>query len=433
MNKKILFLAAGMVMASASFAQKEKLKEAGKELEKAITAKEKNDGAAEIAAYQKAKEAIDAAVNDPTTKDNGKTWFTKAAIYMGMQENQQLNADHPYKEGISALKKAFELDQKLQSEEKVPNMLANGAFYYYNQGIQTYNNSKYGEAYNLFKSGAELLGQDKDKRFALIPVVDTIRAQSKMFMGYTSFYDEKFDVAVPLLNEAKGSPYLTGQTDIYIVLSQAYEKQGKSAEQLAVLQEAKAKFPGDKNIANAEINYFITSGKQDEVTKKLEEEIAKDPSNPELQINLGIIYAGMARPSGGAAPPANAAELHAKAEAAYKKAAELAPENATYQYQLGAYYFNQAADLNTVMNNLGTGKADQQKYNQLLVQRNALFTQALPLLEKSRSLFASRENKLKGEENKYYFDSLTALKEIYTIQDQLDKAKEIREKMNSMK
>ncbi len=430
MNKKTLFLAAGVMMATASFAQKDKLKEATKELDKAIENRNKPEEAA--TALQKAKAAIDLAVANPETSSNAKTWMTRAGVYIGMQENEKLAADNPYKEGIVALKKAFELDKKLAGESEGVNLTANAGVYSYNDGINVYNNSKFGAAYELFKTGSELLGPDKDKRFILMPFIDTVRAKSRMFMGYTAFYDDKPAVAVPLLEEAKNSPYIASSSDVYMELSRAYEKLGNKEKQLATIKEGRQKFPDDKNLSAVEVNYALSSGNQNEAIAKVEESIAKDPNNPDLQLNLGILYSALARPAGGAAPPANAKEYSDKAEAAYKKAVALSPDNATYFYQLGAFYFNQAADLNTHMNNLGTGKEDQKKYNEMLKQRDALFTQSLPSLEKSKELFMARKNDLKGEEARFYVGTLTALKEIYNRTDQADKVTEVKKLIAEM-
>lgn len=412
-------------MATASFAQKDKLNEAKKELNKATaSAKDKPDEA--VAAYQKGKEAIDLAAQNPETKDKPETWITRAGIYIGMQDNDKLNADNPYREGIVSLKKAIELNKKAESEADVVNMIANAAFFSYNDGINTYNQNKFDEAYALFRQSVDLLGPDKDKRFVLMPVIDTIRAQSQMFMGYTAFYGKRYDEAIAALSPLRTSPYLQKEANIYVILAQAYEQKQDKEQQLAVLKEGRQKFPDDKNLENLELNYFITSGKQDEMTSKLEESIAKNPTNPELQLNLGIVYANMAKPASGN-PPANAAEYLAKSEAAYKKAAELAADNPVYQYQLGAFYFNQAADLNTAMNNLGTSKAEQARYNEMLKQRDAYFGKALPYLEKSKDIFKAKgPSKLKGEEAKFYHNSLTALKEIYNRTDQTDKLAEIK-------
>lgn len=432
MNKKIVMLTAGVALATVSFAQKSKINEAAKELDNIEIAKIKKDDAAITASLLKAKDAINLAVNDESTKANAKAWFTKAVVYMAMQENQQTNADKPFKEGLAALNKAIELDKKYATDNQATSLLANGSFYYYNDGIATYNESKYEDAYNNFKAGSELTGADKDKRFAATPMVDTIRAQSRMFMGYTSFYAEQYERAIPLLLEAKASPYLSKEPNVYLVLAQAYEKTGKTADQVATLQEAKQKFPEDKNVANAELNYYISSGKEVEMTKKLEEAAAKEPGNPELVFNLGIVYEGMANPKGGAAPPANAAELNSKSEAAYGKALALAPDNANYNYQFGAFYYNQAAILNTNMNNLGSSKSEQQQYNTMLKKRDELFAKALPLLEKSKDGFGAREGKLTTTEHGFYRQSLDALSKIYAIQDKLDKAGEMKKKLNSL-
>lgn len=432
MFKKFLFIALSVTLSASVFAQKAKVNEAIKELEKAQTAEAKSDQAAATEAYQKAKAAIDAAMTDESTKANAKTLFTKAGIYLGMQNSTQLNADNPYKEGIHALKEAMTLDKKYEKEGQTYNLLANAAFYFYNDGISTYNRNEYDAAYNLFKEGADLLGPDKDKRFMLMPVIDTIRAQSRMFMGYTSFYDGKYDVALPLLEEAKTSTYLTGQeSNIYMVLAQVYEKTGKTEAQLAILKEGKEKFPNDKNLANMELNYYINSGKQEEMVAKLEEAIAKDPANPELPFNLGIVYEGMAKPTTGAAP-ANATELMNKAEAAYKKAAGLAPDNGNYAYQYGAFFFNQAAEISKDMNNLGTSKAEQAKYNQLKTEQDVLFEKALPLLEKSEELFSGKKASLQGSELDFYRQTLEALRNIYTTKDMEAKATAVREKLKGL-
>ncbi|HLU51140.1 MAG TPA: hypothetical protein VKZ42_03180, partial [Flavobacteriaceae bacterium] len=147
MYKKILFLAACLSFTTVSFAQKAKVNEAIREMEKAQTAASKSDAAKEAEAYTKAKAAIDLAMTDESTKDKAKTLYTKAGIYLGMQNNSQLNADNPYVEGLAALQKAIELDKKYEKEPQTASMLANSAFYLYNDGIQTYNNNKFAEAY----------------------------------------------------------------------------------------------------------------------------------------------------------------------------------------------------------------------------------------------------------------------------------------------
>jgi predicted Zn-dependent protease len=247
-----------------------------------------------------------------------------------------------------------------------------------------------------------------------------------MLSGYSFFYSGKNEDAIRLLKESAESTYLDNQPNIYLILAQAYEKTGDKALQLATLEAGKKKYPSDTNISNAVLNYYIASGQQEAMVSKLEEAIAKDPNNAELPFNLGIIYEGLAHPTTGAAP-ANAASYEQKAEAAYQKALSLNSEKGNYNYQLGALYFNQAVEFNKSMSSLGVGKEDQVKYNAQLKDRDALFAKALPLLEKSRDLYQANLSNLTGEEKGLFIQSLKALSQIYTIQNQLDKAKEARD------
>ena len=85
------------------------------------------------------------------------------------------------------------------------------------------------------------------------------------------------------------------------------------------------------------------------------------------------------------------------------------------------------------MNNLGNSKEDQKQYNELNKQKDELFANALPSLEKSRSLFEAKgANKLNADERKSYYNCLTGLKEIYVRMDQTDKAAEVRARINEL-
>jgi predicted Zn-dependent protease len=438
MNKKIIFLSAGIMMSAAAFAQKDKLREATKELETATSLKSNQDLAAP--SYTKAKDAIDLAVNHPDTKDKPQTWETKAGIYIGMQENAKLNADNPYQQGIEALKKATELDPKWASSEQAVNLIANAGFYSFNDAVKTYNQSHYNEAYKLFQQTKTLLGEEKDKRFILMPIIDTIRAQAVMFMGYTAYYDaindagrqaQQLDEAIKNLNLSKASPYLAQESNIYLVLAQAYDKKGDKANQTATIEEGLKKFPSDQNLRALDLNAAISGGSKDEAVKKLQEAIDKDPKNPDLYMNLGILNYTIAYPSDGSSN-AESAAYASKAEANYKKTVELAPENGTYNFQLGSLYYNNASRILTTMNTLGTSKADQAKYDLLSKDKDAEFAKALPYLEKARDIFNARRSKLTGEEMKEFANTLVGLKEIYTRIDQPEKSAAAKKLLNEI-
>jgi len=440
MNKQVIFLSAGIMMSAAAFAQKDKLRDAKNNLETATTAAK---ASADLAApaYTKAKEAIDLAVNNPDTKDKPETWLTKAGIYIGMQENPKLNADDPYKEGISALKKAMELNPKYNTDPQVIQLLVAGSFYDFNTGINQFNKGQYPLAYSTFKESADLLGPDKDKRFILTPMVDTIRAKAIMYAGRNAYYAgaaadgnaEMIGNAITNLSASKSSPYLEDddKSVVYLNLAQAYEKKGDKANQTATINEGLKKYPNDQNLKNLDLNAAIQGGSQTEAIAKMEDAAAKDPKNAAYQMNLGILYYTVAYPSGGKSP-ADAAAYSAKAEAAYLKALAIEPENASYNFQIGSYYYNNASRAINEMNSLGTSKADQAKYDQLNKEKDEMFKKSLPYLEKARDLFNAKRTKLNKDEGKEFINTLTGLKEIYSRMDQPEKSAEAKKLLNEI-
>jgi hypothetical protein len=419
-HKKVVFLSLALSFSAFSFAQKSNIREANRELDKAVAAQKDKKADEATEALKKAKAAIDLAVADPSTAGNAKAWYSKANIYFTLQGNENFSAQNPYKEALTALNKSFELDPKLKDDQETTILLVNGGFYTFNNGVDDYNDSKFDVAYIDFTSTLDLLGKKKEQRFILYPSVDTIRAQSKMLMAYSAFYLKKYDESLSLLKEMKDNEYLDKKPNIYIMLAQAYEKTGDKEAQLKAIEEGKQKFPEDANLSNAELNYYIASGKKDEMIAKLNEAAAKDPDNPELPFNLGMIYDHMAHPDTGN-PPANAGEYEQKAISFYQKAISMAPENGTYNYQFGAYYFNRAVEKNKALNDVAMN--DNVQYTALKKDRDDYFAKALPLLEKSRTIFSGSYDKLSAKEKDFYIQNLQALSKIYAIQNKLDQAK----------
>jgi len=433
MNKKFIVFSVGLLLSANVFGQKKILNQAKSDLDNAQKAAmlQQDDNAA--AAYTKAKDEINQAVAHPDTKDNADAWLTKAGIYIGMQANPKLNADNPYKEGVAALNKALELNPKLSTDETFINLTIRAADGAYRAAIDPYNTAHYSEAFDHFKQAKTLLGEDGDSRFKSMPDIDTVRANAVKYMGFSAFRsmnetganaDERLEEAIKDLNKAKNSPYLQGESDVYIALAQAYEKKGDKANQNATITEGLKKFPNDNNLRGLDINLTIETGSKDQAIQKMEEAIAKNPTNPDLYMNLGILNYNVGYPKDGTTNP-KADEYGAKAETAYKKAIELAPDNATYNFQLGSMYFNQAALITKQMNALGMSKDDQAKYTQLEKKMNEAFAKATPYLEKTKEIYYPKKGSLSKEQMTEYINCLTGLKEIYARSEQMDKKAEI--------
>jgi len=277
-----------------------------------------------------------------------------------------------------------------------------------------------------------LNGGKRFDKFEKIKTVDTIAANASMILAKCAYFSGKYEESIPLLTDAKNNP-ISKTPEVYECLIDAYDKTKNTTQELVIIKEGRAIFPADDKLRNDELNYYIVTGQQDDLTKKLEEEAAKSPGNAELQITLATAYAGLANPKTGTAP-SNKEELLIKAEGAYQKAVTLSPENAEYNYYYGVLYYNQAKEVNDQMNAItGGSDADLKKYDELKVKRDGFFGKALPLIDKAYQLFDAKAASLKPTEKPIYIGSMQALTQIYAIQSKMDKVEELKKKMAAAK
>jgi Tetratricopeptide repeat len=384
--------------------------------------------------FEEAKENIDKAMASPETKEKPKALLAKAMIYISLQGVEKYKATNPYREGTQALFKLIELKPDYE-RSSVDQLLAVAAYLYYNDGAKAYNDKKLDEAAECMKNVVKIHNMDGGKRFDKLPEgyqkkMDTVAAAAGLTLGNSSYYLGKYEESIPLLTAAKNNP-ISRSPSVYECLIDALNRQKNTTEAFAVIQEARKNYPDDATIRNFELNYYISNGKQDEILKKLEEAAAKDPNNADIQFNIATTYLGMAIPKG--PKPPNSADLLAKSEAAFTQTLKLAPDNAVYNYNFGALYFNQAIEFNDQMNAItGTSDADQKKYDALKAKRDGLFVKANVYFEKTYTILSANEKGLKKEEKDTYMHTLTALQQIYSMQSKMDKAKEMKTKLESM-
>jgi hypothetical protein len=384
---------------------------------------------------EEAKENIDKAMLDPETKDKPKALFVKGEVYMAMQMNEKYRAGNPYREASKSLVKLAETKADYE-KATVDQLLAVCGIYFYNDGVKAYNDKKYDEAIEFMRSVIKIRDLNGGKRFEKFPAqiqksFDSAVANANQTIAMSYYNQGKYEEAIPLLVSVKSNP-ITKTPAIYESLIYAYNILKKTPEAYATIQEARVAYPDDVNIRNSELNYFIQAGKQDDLAKKLEDASAKDPNNADILFNLATTYLTMANPKTGP-KPANAAELYVKAEDAYQRALKIAPDNASYNYNFGALYFNQATEVNDQMNAItGTSDADNKKYDDLKAKRDALFGKSMPYFEKAYTIFSGQEKTMRDEDKRTYKSTILALKEVYSRQNKLDKSAEMKKKYESL-
>lgn len=383
---------------------------------------------------KKAIETINDAVNSESLKNSGDAWFTRGEIYEKAAEKDTSKA--LLEESAMSYMKVLTIKPGYDKDMIDPKLLRIATLSR-NAGVAAYNDGKYDVAYNQFKKVVEIHDINGGKHFAGNKKFDTASAQALKFEGLCAFYAKKYDEALPVMIRAKENP-ISRDALVYSMLIDIYMEKNDNDNAVKTIDEAKAAYPKNTEIQRQEINYYSRTGKTDVLIKKLEEATTKDPNNSLLQYNLGVLYANMANPTDEnrqpKTKPANAKELEAKAENAYKLAIDADPNKADYNFNLGVLYFNNAAEYTRQMNAIkGVTAADNKKYDDLKAQRTMEFTKALPYFQKSYDLLSPDVAKLQGDEATTYQGTLTALQNIYEVMGQSEKGDDITKKLEAFK
>ena len=385
--------------------------------------------------YEEAKEYIDYAMTIPETKDRPRTLFAKAQIYVKLQTLEKYKSSYPYRDAFKALEHVVAVKPDYE-RSAVDGLLNYCATLYYNDGVKAYNEKKYTECIALLSNVVKMNNMNGEKRFnkldpEVIKQYDTLTAEATITMGNSELYNGQYAEAIPLLVSAKNNA-ITKSPAVYQSLVETYNKQKDTTDAYAMIEEAKNVFPNEVIFRDYELNYFITTGKQDALIKKLEEASAADPNNADLLYNIATIYLGMINPAEGKRP-ANAEELSAKSANAFQRLLKLAPDNAGYNYNFGALYFIQANYIIEEMDAIkGSSAAELKKYDDLKAKRDALYSLSLPYFEKAYSIFSVNEHNLTGEDMKNYRTTLLALSKIYAVQSKLEQSSEMKKKYDAM-
>lgn len=183
-------------------------------------------------------------------------------------------------------------------------------------------------------------------------------------------------------------------------ISLIYISKGDNEQAVKYIKQARQENPDDLDLLFSEANVQLKLNNKQAFKDLMLEATEKDPENPELQFNLGVITSE----SGD----------NKLAETYYRKAIELDPQYADAYLNLAAVILVQEEPLVEQMNNLGTSRADNLKYDKLLEQRQSLYKAAVP--------FLSKRLDLKPKD----IETARTLMNIYSVIGDTDKYKELK-------
>ena len=189
-----------------------------------------------------------------------------------------------------------------------------------------------------------------------------------------------------------------------IALIYVQKKQNDLA--IGAIKEARAANPLDIGLILTEADLYIQLGDKQKFTDLMKEAIEKDPNNHILYFNLGVITAEQGN--------------RAKARAYYETAIELNSSYAASYLNLAALILDEEPELVEKMNSLGNSRADNIKYEQFQKQREGLFLEAVPVLEKLTEIDPSN------------VEALNTLKNIFGTIGDAANFKKMKEKLEAL-
>lgn len=185
-----------------------------------------------------------------------------------------------------------------------------------------------------------------------------------------------------------------------------YVNRGENEKAIMAMKDARLANPDDVNLIISEANVQLQMGNREEFKSLIQLALQKDPKNPELLFNLGILAAE--------------AKDFESAKMYYSKSLELKPDYADVHNNMAVLILSQEEPIIEEMNSLGSSAADNKKYDELRDKRTELYNEAIPYLETTLKLRPTDINAAK------------TLMNIYSAIDNTEKFKEMKAKVEKI-
>jgi len=407
--KKYFVLAIALTLGFSVVAQKKELKTADKELDKGN--------------FEKAAVALDAAealLGSMDDKYKSQYYLLRSVFY--------LNNGEPDFNTIKKSMEALKLATAPAQEQGVKNQIQNLKAHLVNKGTSLLQSEDYKTSSDYFESAYKLVPNDTVYLFYAASTAVNAKLYDRSLamyeelrsLGYTGVeqnylatnketqVEELFgskvlrDLSVKSKSHINPRDEMTKSKFPEIIKNIAliYVQNGENEKALQAMAVARAESPDDLNLLLTEANVYYTMGDTPKFKELLEVAIQKDPMNPELQYNLGVI--------------SSETDDYEGSKKYYLKAIELKPDYINAYINLAALILGQEESILDEMNSLGSSAADDRKYDELKAKRNQLYLDAIPYLESAFGIDPSN------------YQAARTLANIYSAVGDSDKYKEYK-------
>ena len=376
--KSNIFTVALSLLSVAAVAQKSEIKDAGDAIE---------DGQ-----YAEAKTQLQTAesmLSEANEKWTERFYLYKGQAYLGNGEGASLE---DLEIAAEAFKKAQELgneDEAVQGFDQVRNALVQGAIndqntenykkasdklyysyqlnkqdtlYLYYAAANSLNAQDYTTALEYYKTLKELDFDGSGVEY-LATNVETGEEEvmgskeQREIMLKTGDYENPQDREIP---SKKG--------EIAKNIALIYIQEGEDEKAIDAIKAAKEENPDNVALLQAEADVYYRMGDKEKYNELMQEMVKRNPNDPNIYYNLGV----------------TAAELgdNEKAIDYYKKALEINPDMSNARMNIVVAILAKERSIIDEMNELGMSKEDNKRYEELEEERNEIYKQAVPYLEK---------------------------------------------------
>lgn len=337
----------------------------------------------------KALEAIEDAVKHPKTMESSKAWYYRGEIYLGLDGNADFGslAEDATVSAMESYTKCIELDARNDFADDADRKVKSLQAKLYNRGVERYIDKEYLNAMADFERLLAFSPEDTSLLFNAALTAEKLN-QSAKAIGY-------FDA---LLTVDFKKPA------IYQTLAQLMKEAKDTTKAIEYLSMGRKAFPNEVGLVIDELNIYLLQGRNQEVIKNLEDAIKLDGTNATLYFALGTAHDQL--------------KNQEKAAENYVKAVEFKADYFDANYNLGAMYFNRAAELSNEANKIPFNQ--QKKYEEASKKVKDEFLKAQPYLEKAHEIDPNDIN------------TLVSLQQMYAQLKMNEKAMEMKEKREAI-
>jgi tetratricopeptide (TPR) repeat protein len=339
-----------------------------------------------------AKQAIDEAAKDEKTIMDAKTWFYRGNIYydiaVSLDSNYRKLDPDPFGVAYQSYVKAKELDTKGEFSADIQKYTKAVGEGYYNTGVILYNEQKFKDAATSFEKA-----YDVSKSIGQVDTTALVNAAVSAAQGNENDLAKGYYQQLIVMGVQK--------PDIYASLAEIYKVEGDTTMALQTVAKGRVLFPDDFNLLIAETNIYLATDEKAKAMTDLETALRIDNTNPSIFFAVGTIYDQMGDVE--------------KAISAYENAIKIKPDYFEANYNLGALYVNQAADILDKANDLPLDAI--QEYDAQKARADEMLKKSVPYLEKALELMPDDTN------------TLVSLKEIYTRLGMIEKLENINSRL----